>query len=81
MKIFVLQDNVFALLVFVAFDDLVPGDFLAVFFGNALVVDWTQVFRPQKPELEFLLSRGGMKRDRDVNQTKTDTALPNCSHN
>ena len=42
-KILVLQHNVFAFFVLVTFDDLVPPDFLAIFFGHALVVDRTEI--------------------------------------
>ena len=55
LKIFILQNNVFPFFVFVAFDDLIPRYFLAVFLCYALIIDWAQIFRAQKPKLQLFL--------------------------
>ena len=80
LKIFVFQDDVITLFVLVAFDDLVPRHFFTVFFRHPLVIDRTQIFRAQKPKFEFFFAGRGIKSDRNVNQPKTDTAFPDCSH-
>jgi hypothetical protein len=79
LKIFILQNDVFSLLVFVAFHDLVPGDFLAILFGNTLVIHGTQIAFAQQTELEFLASGGGIKSDWDINQPEADAAFPDCA--
>ena len=43
LKIFILEQDVFPFLVLVTLNDLIPGHFLAVFFGNAFVIYGAQI--------------------------------------
>src|SRR5438132_3519053 len=79
LKILVLEHDVFSLLILIPLHDLVPGNLLAVFFSDTLVVYRTQIALAQQTKLEFLTSRGGIQGDRNVNQTETDAAFPDCA--
>ena len=43
LEVLVFEHDEFAFFVFVAFDDLVPGHFFAVGFGDALIIDRAEV--------------------------------------
>src|SRR5437870_4394617 len=79
LEIFILEHDVFPLLVLVALHDLVPGNFPAILLGNTLVVNRTQIALAQQTKLEFLPSRSGIKSDRNINQTEADAAFPTCA--
>src|SRR5437660_919748 len=79
LKVLILQDNIFALLILIALHDLVPRNFLAVLFGDTLVIDRAQVALAQQTEPQFLASRSGIKSDGNVNQPEADAALPDCA--
>src|SRR6266498_1811549 len=79
LEIFILEHDVFPLLVLVALHDLVPGNFPAILLGNTLVVNRTQIVLAQQTKLEFLPSRSGIKGDGNINQTEADAAFPNCA--
>src|SRR5207302_8728561 len=66
--------------VLVAFYNFVPRHLSPVLFGNSLVIDRAKVFHSQQPEFELFPLRCRIQRDRNINQSETDTTLPNCSH-
>ena len=79
LEIFILKHDIFPFLVLVTLHDLVPRNFLAVFFGDTLVIDRAQVALAQQTEPQFLASRSGIKSDGNVNQPEADAALPDCA--
>src|SRR5437879_2006105 len=79
LEIFILEHDVFPLLVLVGLHDLVPGNFPAILLGTTLVVNRTQIALGQQTKLEFLPSRSGIKGDGNINQTEADAAFPNCA--
>ena len=80
LKILVVQDDELPFFVFVAFHDLVPRNFLAVLLRDAFVIDRAVILRSQQAEFQLFLPRRRIKRDRDIDEAKTDTALPDCTH-
>ena len=66
LKIFIFQDNVFSLFVFVAFDDVIPRYFLAVLLCHALVINRAQILRAQEPEFQFIFADGGVEGNGNV---------------
>ena len=66
LKVFILQNNVFPLFVFVAFDDVIPRYFLAVLLCHALVINRAQVLRAQEPEFQFFFAGGGVEGNGNV---------------
>jgi hypothetical protein len=66
LKIFILQNNVFPLVVFVAFDDVIPRYFLAVLLCHAFVIDRAQILPAQKPKLQFFFAGGGVEGNGNV---------------
>ena len=79
LKILIFEHDVFPLFVFVTFHNFVPRNFLAVLFGDTLVIHRTQIAFAQQTKLEFLASRSGIKSDWNVNQPETDAAFPDCA--
>src|SRR5206468_12210246 len=75
----VLQHNVFSFFVLVPFDDLVPGYFFAILFRDAFIIHRTQVAFSKQSKTELLFPSRRTERDRNVNQTKTDAAFPDCA--
>ena len=80
LEILFAQDDELSFRVLVAFHDLLPRHFLAVLLGNAFVVHWAQVPRPQEPKFQILPPRRRVNGDRDVNEPKADIAFPNRTH-
>src|SRR4029077_8409897 len=71
---------VFPFFILVALDDLVPRNFPAVLFRDALVIHGTQVALAKKTKLELLLPSRWIQGDGNVNQAETDAPFPNCTH-
>src|SRR6185295_3138730 len=78
LKIFVLEHDVFSLFILITLDDLIPGNLLAVLFGNALVIYGTQIALAQQTKLELFPSRGRIESNRNVNETEANAAFPDC---
>src|SRR5882724_4598802 len=76
-EILIAHDDVATALVLEAFDNLVRGNLLHVCFRDLLIFDGTKIGPAQLSKTEFFLARGGINRDRNVNQPKADTAFPN----
>ena len=66
--------------VFVAFNDLICGNFLRVGFGHFLVLDRAVISSAQLAETEFLFSGRRINGNGNVNEPEADTAFPNWSH-
>src|SRR5262245_40416765 len=79
LEIFILEHDIFPLLVLVALHDLVPRNFLAVLFSDTLVAHGAQVAFAQKTKAELLSPGGRVQRDWYVDQAEADTAFPNCT--
>src|SRR5262245_40720967 len=81
LKVFILEDNIVAFFVFVAFDDLFPWNLPAVGFGNLPVTDTAMVCIAEQIETDPLLGlRGRIQSYWDVDETETNRAFPKCSH-
>src|SRR4051794_23741121 len=79
-EIFVLHDDEAAALVLETLHDFRRGHFFLINLGDLLIFDRAEVARAELPEAEFLLARGGVNGDRDVNEPEADAAFPNWSH-
>src|SRR6516165_7087396 len=80
LKVFIFHHNVATALIFEALYDLVGRHFLRVGFRYLFVSDWTEVAGTKLPETNLLLSRGGVNRNRNVNQPEADAAFPDGTH-
>src|SRR6185437_7353291 len=69
-KILVRQCNVLALLVLVAFDDVVPGAALAGAFVDSLVADRGEVAAVEQVQLEGSAARGRMQLHGNVDEAE-----------
>jgi hypothetical protein len=67
--------------VFVTFDDVFPVHLFAICFGNAFVANAGQIAGPEHIKTNPFRGLGcGIKANGDVDQPKTDSALPKRSH-
>src|SRR5690606_12505214 len=78
-ELFVREDNIAVLLELIAADDVLPGDFLTVGLGDALVADRRMVVLAQLLELRRLRLGGRVHAHRDRDQAEVDRALPDGS--
>src|SRR4029077_15589363 len=80
-EIFVAQNDVTALLVLEAFNDLIGRDFFHVRLGNLFVFDRAEVAFAQLSKTELFFPGRRIYRNRDVDEAEADTALPSWTHN
>ena len=76
LEILVAERNVFPFFVLVAFDDLIPGDFLAGFFVNPAIANAGEVALVEKIEVESAGILRGIEFHGNVHQTEIDGAAP-----
>src|SRR4026209_1059152 len=80
LEVFIFHQNITTALVFKALNDLVGWNFLGIRFCYLFVFDRTEIARTKLSEAKLLLSRGGITRDRNVDQPKADAAFPDRTH-
>src|SRR5260370_10618250 len=79
-KVLLVQGDVFVLRVFVALHQIVIRNFLATDLTDANVVDPSHVLFVQVVKVQSLTPGSGINSNGNVSHTKTDFAVPNCSH-
>jgi hypothetical protein len=75
-KILIAENDEAIFLIFVAFDDLLPCNFLPRLLVEMFVSDRREVALVEHCEARFLALLGGMQFDRNVHQSKGYGALP-----
>ena len=79
-EILIAQCNPLPFFVLKPFDDLIRWDFFLIGFGDFLVADRAQIRGSQLPKTDFLFFGSRINRNRNVNETKVDAALPDRTH-
>src|SRR5205085_10749292 len=75
-EVLVGEYHIFAPLVFVSLDDVVPRDFLAAALAVAFVADRRKIAFVDQRELELAFFLGGVKLDRYADEPEGDGAFP-----
>lgn len=78
-QVFVAEHNILAIGILVAFDDMVPGDFLAGALVVALEADRREVPLVQHGQVQVVRLHCLVQLHRDMHQAETDCAFPECS--
>ena len=78
-EVLVREHHVFALLIFISFDDVIPVHHLAGGLVVALVADGREVALVEQIEIDGPRARGGVQAHRDVDQAEADGAVPQAA--
>src|SRR5262249_43557639 len=80
LEVLIFHHNITTALVFEALHNLVSRNFLRIRFRNFFVFDGTEIAGTKLSEAKLLLPRGGINRDRNVDQPKANAAFPDGAH-
>ena len=80
LEVLIGEHDILSLGVLVSFDDLAPGNRLAVFGAYTLVLDGREVFGMEHSERDAISSDGGAQLDGNADESEADRSFPDRRH-